>query len=71
MAMKLNGWQRLWIFISVPFVLWGLLLVASGLKELNGGEVGIGLSIAVLFPLFMYAVGWGMAWVRRGFKESK
>lgn len=67
--MKLNGWQRLWVFLSIPFVLIGLGLVIGGFFSTDGlvFMFWTGVWLAIGWPLTMYACGWGIAWVRRGF----
>ena len=58
-----RGWQRLWALTSV---LWTLVVVSHAL------DGGVGPSISPLAtwaipPLSLYALGWTIAWVRRGF----
>jgi uncharacterized membrane protein len=69
--MRLNGWQRLWFLISAPFVVFGLyLLLFYGVKNENPIDIWAGISIAILWPALMYAIGLGIAWVRRGFRGT-
>ena len=68
--MKLNGWQRLWVFSSMPWVLGGLFGVVYGVKHLEFETISSSIFIGLGFPAFMYAFGWGIAWIRRGFKQN-
>jgi hypothetical protein len=72
--MKLNGWQRLWVFVSVPFVLAGIGSIIAGLtvfeEGLSAHDLLLGIWIAFGWPLSLYAIGWGIAWIRRGFREQ-
>lgn len=68
MANRLNGWQRLWVLLSVPFVVGGLIISAYGLRQMDTSDIWGGIAVAVTGPMFMYAFGWGIAWVIRGFK---
>ena len=68
MAVKLNGWQRLWVFVSVPMVIFGLIVSIQGVVEMDRGDIWGGLGFAIAWSVVTYAIGWGIAWVRRGFK---
>ena len=64
----MNGWQRLWIFIGVPWVTFTVLLVAINYDETRAVWGGVA-SISVW--LLLYLIGLGVAWVIRGFKNTK
>ena len=66
--MRLNGWQRLWVFLSVPWLIGGLIGVGYGIRHWEGYIVAASFSWGLGFPGLMYAFGWGVAWVRNGFK---
>ena len=63
----MNGWQRLWVFFGIPWALiWLFAILVSGEEPLHllamaGGMVG-GWAL-------VYAVGWGIGWVIRGFRQ--
>jgi hypothetical protein len=59
----LNGWQRLWALVSG---VWAVFWVALAILFRTSGLVY--LSLAVVPPVLLYAVGLGVAWVRRGFR---
>ncbi len=75
MGIKLNGWQRLWVVVSVPFYAMAVIGPVTQLFEERGeyynpAEIAFYYFInGVGWPLFFYAVGWSIAWIRRGFKE--
>jgi len=71
MAIRLNGWQRLWVFLSVPFVIAGLVVFYDAIVKLSSSDLGAAFGIGLAWPATMYAIGWGVAWVRRGFKSDK
>lgn len=67
--MKLNGWQRLWVFVSVPIFIVGVVaFVMELVSESQYADPTSPILAAVLWPAFLYAFGWGVAWVRRGFR---
>ena len=65
---NLNGWQRLWLLASI---LWAaVLLPLSGILQGNGDQTQSALFVARLWILpvvGVYGLGFGLAWVRRGF----
>ena len=64
----MNGWQRLWIFIGVPWVAITVFAVA-----INYDETGVvwGGVASVSVWLLLYIIGLGVGWVIRGFRNSK
>ena len=66
--MRLNGWQRLWVFLSVPWLIGGLIGIGYGIRQMEGDTVAAGFAWGLGVPGLMYAFGWGVAWVRKGFK---
>jgi hypothetical protein len=63
--MKLNGWQRLWVVVSV---VWILYLVVAGVADGIDSEQVLPVLMALfLVPAFLYAIGAAVAWIRRGF----
>lgn len=75
--MRINGWQRLWLFASI---LWAVVILAlAGILRSDSGQV-LPSAEETLFVVRLwivpvvavYAFGLGLAWVRRGFQpESK
>ena len=71
---SLNGWQRIWLLASI---LWAvvILLLAGTLQPGRDQTVESALLVARLWTVpvvAVYALGLGIAWVRRGFRvESK
>jgi hypothetical protein len=64
----LNGWQRLWVVVTAP---WAVLWVGGALLFGFDGSGVFLLSIIVVPPVLLYAVGLGVVWVRRGFHQPK
>ena len=67
--MRLNGWQRLWVLIAG---VWALVVVTYELPRWGPEVPPSGFLIWILFwwavpMLGLYGLGWGIAWVRRGF----
>ncbi len=71
MNLRMNGWQRAWVVSSVTLGLAiGLLLYGNSSAE--GAEVLWGLLLWVLIVgIPLYALGWSVAWVIRGFKAHR
>lgn len=84
--MWLNGWRRLWIACSVPWVLVTAFRFALEVEAHNstyerlGYEVtstyywitGTAYGLKALVPIVLaYVSGATVAWIRRGFRESK
>jgi len=68
----LNGWQRLWVVVTVP---WAVLFVGLALifPFTNPGTEGLLIALAclasaVVVPLLLYAAGLAVAWILRGFR---
>ena len=61
-----NGWQRLWIVLTVIWV--GILCVALFTTSDPVREFKTLFLTAVLVPMGLYGLGVGVAWIRRGFK---
>lgn len=68
--MKLNGWQRLWMLVSAPFVILGAVVLYWGVVNENPIDLWAGFSMTLIGPLAVYIIGWGVAWVRRGFRNG-
>jgi hypothetical protein len=62
---KLNGWQRLFVVFSLA---WGIPLIALTLDAYDADPLGA-LTFWFIASLLIYALGSGIAWTRRGFKE--
>ena len=66
--MHVNGWQRLWLLASI---LWAVVLLAlSGILQSDGPTTNEALFVVRLWivpVVAVYGVGFGLAWVRRGF----
>jgi len=60
--MRLNGWQRLWVLLTV---LWSLLMAL--IAPDSNDPLSTKLALWLIPPLAFYAFGWAVAWVRRGF----
>ena len=71
--MHLNGWQRVWLLASI---LWAVVIVALAGRFQPDSEQAIQSTNVVLVALRLwivpvgaaYALGLGLAWVRRGFE---
>jgi hypothetical protein len=75
--MRINGWQRLWLVVSI---LWAVaILLLAGVLQFDGdqtipsGNAALFLARLWIVPVAaVYGFGLGLAWVRRGFQvESK
>jgi hypothetical protein len=65
--MRLNGWQRLWVLLSLP---WSLGWCVSGLfMAIDGDNDAIAAILLAIAPIPAYLIGEGVAWVRRGFRK--
>ena len=66
---RLNGWKRLWVFVSAFYMVF-----AFWLAYIQGAEIS-DFKTVILFltipPLFLYLIGLCVAWVIVGFKERK
>ena len=72
--MRINGWQRLWLLASI---LWAVvILLLAGILQPGRNQTAHDALFVVrlwIVPVVaVYAIGLGLAWVRRGFRvESK
>ena len=75
--MRINGWQRLWLFASI---LWAVVVLALAGILRSEGDLTVPSTNEILFVVRLwivpvaavYGFGLGLAWVRRGFHvESK
>jgi hypothetical protein len=66
----MNGWQRAWLVLTVMLgAIWTLFFVLLGDF---GWENVKGILILTAVPAAaIYALGWGIAWVRRGFRADR
>ncbi len=66
--MRVNGWLRLWLFASI---LWAVVILAlSGILRSDGPtttETMFVVRLWIMPVVAVYGVGFGLAWVRRGF----
>jgi len=63
--MRLNGWQRIWVVASVPIVLGS---VAGAMPSEYSDWKPWNIAAGVAFCVALYAIGFAVAWVRRGFR---
>jgi hypothetical protein len=72
---RLNGWQRLWVFVSVPCVLFfGFLIAAFWIESGAKGLSTLGwvvMFLGVFLPAILYGVGVAVAWVIQGFRANR
>jgi len=72
---RITGWQRLWL---VAAIVWGVavLSLVGGLQwgnELSAPrptDMLLGARKWLVPVVAVYALGWGLAWVRRGFARA-
>lgn len=64
--MRLNGWRRLWLLLTVLWLLFG---VGVAKQQMSEGERTFIIAFFIAAPIAAYLVAWGIAWVRRGFSE--
>ena len=72
--MQLNGWQRLWTFLTVSWVsLWVAMIVwvyfEGSFTAFSENPVRI-IFVIVAPPVLIYGVGLAAAWIRDGFREQ-
>lgn len=69
MAIRLRGWQRLWVVACVPLLAFG----AWKALEDEWLPVEYKLKLFVVFGVLpcvaLYAIEWAGAWIIRGFRE--
>lgn len=67
--MRINGWQRLWILASI---LWAVAILAlAGIFQSDRPSANEALFVVRLWivpVVAVYGLGFGLAWVRRGFQ---
>ena len=71
--MHINGWQRLWLLSSI---LWAVAILALAGRFQSGADQVVPSTNMVLFMVRLwivpvaavYAFGFGLGWVRRGFQ---
>jgi hypothetical protein len=74
--MRINGWQRVWLLASIC---WAVVIVVLAGRFQPSGEQVIQSANMVLFAVRLwivpvvaaYALGLGLAWVRRGFQVPR
>ena len=62
----LNGWQQLWVFVTV---FWEVAVLYLALAFMEAGDEAFYLAFAVVSPVLLYVAGLGVAWIRRGFRQ--
>ena len=67
--MRVNGWQRLWLLVSI---LWAVVILAlAGILQSDGpsaNELVFVVRLWIVPVAAVYGFGLGLAWVRRGFQ---
>jgi hypothetical protein len=69
--MVINGWHRLWIVLSAPWVVvMGFVVIFVGFPDSWSLllKIAAGLATTIIPPLILYGTGWAIAWVMRGFR---
>ena len=68
MAARLNGWQRLWVVLTVA---WTLLIASAIIASQSDPLRYFNIFLLWLLPIpGSYALGWAIGWVARGFKMN-
>ena len=67
---RLKGWRRLWVVVSSAWAVWwvAIILILWFTTNEEGEVLRVLLPVAVIPPVLLYAVGLGVAWIRRGFQ---
>lgn len=68
----LNGWQRIFIFLFVIGLIPGigaLVSTARNYPDRFASEFFEGVISYIFTFAALYLMGWGIAWIRRGFKK--
>jgi len=65
---NLNGWQRLWVLVSVLWVLFLALFAAANIESGRVPQLGLLALIWVVTSVGLYLLGLAVVWVWRGFK---
>jgi hypothetical protein len=70
--MKLNGWQRLWIVVTLGWAVCIALFVWAGwpLAKVDADVIGSALIVWIVPSVSLYLTGLAWAWVRRGFSTK-
>ena len=66
----INGWQRLWLLASI---LWAVVILALAGPPDRGWTVQSAMFVVRLWvvpAVAVYALGYGLAWVMRGFQAE-
>lgn len=71
--MRINGWQRLWLFAAMIWAvavlsLAGLLRSPSEHTVPSASEAALAVRVWIVPVVATYALGFGLGWVRRGFR---
>lgn len=69
MRKRLNGWQRLWVLLGIPWMLMWSALIVSLVFESSWDQAWYAGGICVVGWALVYATGIGIAWVIRGFRK--
>lgn len=64
---RLNGWHRLWLVFCGVF---GLLLCGAWAWSVHPSERLFLLWLWLVPCVLLYALGWAVVWIIRGFKDS-
>ncbi len=67
----LNGWQRLWVVVSVLWLLFLALFAAAAIESGRVPPLGLLALIWVVTSVGLYLLALGVGWVWRGFKEGE
>lgn len=68
MAKPLNGWYRIWIVVCVPLLVFAVLTVKENWLLPPQERLEIFVEFGLFPCLLLYAFGWAVAWITRGFK---
>jgi bacteriorhodopsin len=68
MTNRLNGWHRLWIVICVPLLIFAVLTVRENWRLPPQERLELFAVFGLLPCLLLFALGWAVAWIIRGFK---
>ena len=69
----MNGWQRLWVVISVPWWIgWGAIIVGAWSEIVTGSAFEQLLAVAIVAaPIGLYILGLAARWVINGFRNGR
>ena len=74
--MKLNGWQRIWITLSVLWSIYAIAILVSVLTDPSGYENRYGVTVSLALGYWVgpiigvYVLGSTVAWIRKGFRRG-